>query len=52
MILPVAILCSFISGISHIMTGVAFSKMMPLLGVPFEYVKLMFPQEEYKDMTP
>ena len=51
-IFPVAVLASFIMGCSHLLTGVAFSKMMPILGVPFEYVHFMFPQEEYKDMTP
>jgi hypothetical protein len=37
-ILPIALVSSFIMGSAHLMTGVAFSKMMPLLGVPFEYV--------------
>ena len=42
-VLPIALLASFVMGCSHLMTGVAFSKMMPLLGVPMEYVKIMFP---------
>ena len=50
--LPIALLASFICGCSHLTTAVVFSKMMPLLGLPFEYIPYMFPEEEYKGMDP
>jgi len=42
-VLPIALISSFVCGCAHVGTGVAFSKMMPILGMPFEYVKLAFP---------
>lgn len=49
--LPIALLGSFVCGICHVSTGIAFSKMMPLLGIPFEYVHYAYPDPEYKTMT-
>ena len=42
-ILPIAVLASIVSGFSHLLVGVAFSKMMPILALPLEYVKAVYP---------
>jgi ABC-type multidrug transport system fused ATPase/permease subunit len=48
-ILPVAIICSILSGICHLSVGITFSKMMPILAIPMEHVKKVYP--EYVDET-
>jgi len=42
-ILPVAMIASIVSGFNHLLVGVTFSKMMPILAIPLEHVKKVYP---------